>query len=88
MIGVVPKVICFVRFPTLRLSLMVLVISISSQTSLVSDSHKFRMPSPCPETEMDTQSEDFAKWDVGLKGHARIQLFLQVIKCTMLAIGK
>jgi len=60
---------------------------ISQQTSLVSDSHKFRPSSPCPETEMDVQYEDYTEQDIAVK-QAHTQAFLQMIKCTTLAIGK
>jgi hypothetical protein len=65
----------------------VLCADISRQTSLVSDSHKFRPSSPCPETEMDVQHEDYTEWDIAIK-QAHTQVFLQMIRCTTLAIGK
>jgi hypothetical protein len=46
---------------------MVLCADISQQTSLVSDSHKFRPSSPCPETEMDVQYEDYTERDMAFK---------------------
>ena|ERR1700748_2083034 len=36
-------------------------ISVNPQTSLVSDSHTFRVSSPRPETEMDTLVEDYTE---------------------------
>jgi hypothetical protein len=60
---------------------------ISQQTSLVSDSHKFQPSSPSPETEIDGQCEDYTERDIAVK-QALTQAFLQMIKCTTLAIGK
>jgi hypothetical protein len=39
---------------------------IRQQTSLVSDSHKFRPSSPCPETEIDVQYGDYTERDIAV----------------------